>query len=965
LAVSIIEKYSLILPVDLRGAVSNSWQTYENRCSDLNIDPVEDDHVLAILVKVWCCSQFVTSWCIGHPDLFRELVLSGDLFSKDLRSCFLSTLKSRIERLQMESDVIAEIRQFRNRQLVRIAIRDIGGLADLSETMGDLTAIAEASLQVAHDYLFVQCCKGKGTPKLSGGQPQRMVILGMGKLGAWELNFSSDIDLIFAYPEDGVLPGQKETSYSEFFNWMGQKLIELIDRVTEDGFVFRVDMRLRPFGKSGPLVMSFDAMENYYQAHAREWERYAMIKARPIAGDMAAGKRLQSMFQPFVYRRYLDYGAFSRLRELKAKITRELRKSESYDDIKLGFGGIREIEFIGQAFQLIRGGRDRDLQERRILKVLEVLGKRSLLPNFVIERLTAAYEFLRIVENRLQQYADQQTHTLPSESEQQAILAFSLGFESWELFKIRLDTVRDHVHGVFEQVFESPQTTSHESMAEWIWATERYDQKLLEGLKSLGYRDPDKVMDLVKVCRNSYAIRQLPEKGADTLDTLMPMVLAAVGRMENAEDALNRMLSLIETVASRRIYLCLLVENPVALSQLVKLASASSWIMNYIARFPLLLDELLDPRTLLVPLAKKDLEKELSRRLEMIECDDLEQQMAELRHFKQAQVLKVAAADIMGAISLPEVSNYLTEIAQVVLSQSLLLVWRKLSTKYGVPRGGRMDEVSQFGIIGYGKLGGFELGYGSDLDLVFLYDIENMDSFTNGPKPIPCVQFFVRLGQRLINFLNTNIFAGVLYEIDMRLRPSGNSGLLVSPIEGYADYLANEAWVWEHQALVRARFVAGDSTLEKRFQQVRSGILCRQRTKDDLSREVTQMRRKMRQTLILRDKQSFDLKQGIGGIVDIEFIVQFCVLNNAIFREELIAFTDNLRLLEGLHSARILNQREVNTLTRAYRKYRDLSHRLALKNRKAAISKAELGDYPEQVRRIWDKLLVPQSTENQ
>ncbi len=953
-----IQEYFSNLPVNLRGMVSKLWRDYECQCSAFNINPIEDDRVLVILVKVWCCSQFVSTWCIRHPDLFQDLVLSGDLFSKNMRQYFLLTLKNRVATLESERDVIAELRRFRNRQMVRIAFRDIGALADLSDTLSDLSVLAEVSLQVAHDYLFSQYSERNGTPRLSDGRPQRMIVLGMGKLGAWELNFSSDIDLIFAYSEDGMLPDRKQTSYGEFFSWMGRKLIDFIERVTEDGFVFRVDMRLRPFGQSGPLVMSFDAMENYYQAHAREWERYAMIKVRPVAGDLDAGKRLQSMLQPFVYRRYLDYGAFSRLRELKVKITQELRKNGSVQNIKLGPGGIREIEFIGQAFQLIRGGRDRDLQERQILKVLEILGERALLPDYVIDRLTKAYIFLRIVENRLQQYADRQTHVLPTDCEQRSILAYSLGFASWELFKDRLDAVRDHVQGVFEQVFESPQKTRHRSTAEWVWSAERYDREPLEGIKLMGYSKPEKVLELVTTCRNSYAIRQLTEKGADTLDSLMPMVLAAAGRMENAEGALNRILNLIETVARREVYLNLLVENPVALSQLVKLASASSWIMSYIARFPLLLDELLDPRNLLVPLAKKDLEKELIRCLERIDPDDLEQQMAELRHFKQVQVLKVAAADIMDAIPLTVVSNYLSEIAEVILNQSLLLVWRMLAEKHGVPPGSRKDTISGFCIIGYGKLGGLELGYGSDLDLVFLYGIENRESSTNGPKPIPSGQFFVRLGQRLINFLNTNIFAGVLYEVDMRLRPSGNSGLLVSPIEAYADYLANQAWIWEHQALVRARFVAGDSTLAKRFQRIRVDILRQTRQSDFLRKEVVQMRRKMRDTLISRNSQLFNLKQGVGGIVDIEFIVQYCVLNNADTCEDLTRFTDNFRLLESLYAAGILSQIEASVLKQAYRKYRNSSHRLALKNSKATISKQELGDYPEQVRMIWDKLLA-------
>ena len=593
---SIIRNSLFSLPADMQRCVGDAWSDFCERSATLGLTIPSETFLLKSLCLVWGSSRFVMESCVREPSMLLSLIDSGDLHSDSVRSEYCQRLTQ--SGWHDEATLMSALRRFRTREMVRIAWRDIAGWADLDETLSDLSVLAEACLQVALDDLFERACEAKGPPLSSDGRPQKPVVLGMGKLGAWELNFSSDIDLIFAYPQEGVLSDRRNTSYGEFYTKLCRNLVKVIDTATEDGFVFRVDLRLRPFGDSGPLVMSFDAMESYYQSQAREWERYAMIKARPVAGDPVAGEQLQAMLRLFVYRRYLDYRAFGELRELKFQITQELQRKDRLNNIKLGPGGIREIEFIGQAFQLIRGGRDKALQERQIQKVLVTLGSESLLPAAVVERLIDAYRTLRRVENRLQEYADRQTHDLPEQSELRIKLAFSLGYEDWDAFEQSLNRVREQVQNVFEQVFASPQSERDHGEADVLWAGNAPDDESLAAADSLGYEHPGQVLQIISGFRNAYPIKKLTAKGSESLGMLMPLLLGAAGTSEDAEATLKRILDLIEAVASRSVYLSLLVENPLALSQLVKLATASSWIVAHIARFPLLLDELLDPRAL-------------------------------------------------------------------------------------------------------------------------------------------------------------------------------------------------------------------------------------------------------------------------------------------------------------------------------------------------------------------------------
>ncbi len=943
------------LPASIKTIVEPSFRHYCEQFDESALNFPDNPEFLASVIKVWGCSQFVATQCIRHPQMLNDLVLSSDLFAAKDQSYYCDSLSA--FSISSETELMLALRQFRRREMVRIAWRDLAAWAELEETLNELSWLAEVCVSQSLDYLYQDACSQYGTPVLSDGSPQQLVVLGMGKLGAWELNFSSDIDLIFAYVEDGVLANHKQTSYSQFFTKLAQRLVKVIDQNTADGFVFRVDTRLRPFGDSGPLVMSFDGMENYYLTQAREWERYAMIKARQIAGDFKAGNQLFKMLHQFVYRRYLDYGAFEELRSLKFKISESLKRQDNQDNIKLGAGGIREIEFIGQAFQLIRGGREPALRQWQILKVLDTLASLQLMDTEEVKQLQEGYCFLRLVENHLQQFQDQQTHDLPSDLAQQKILAYAMNYDDWQTFKTDLDAIRKQIQLIFEQVFTLSNDCSEQSKGLAIWVGESDQQIIIDNLTQLGFQAPTKIQQLIDGFRNSVAIGRLSSKGAEILNRLMPQLFEQVAKIDNPEPTLTRILTLFEQVSGRNVYLALLAEKPGALAQLIKLSSASDWICQYLGRHPILFDELLDSRTLYEPLSRQGLSAQLALQLQAVDVQDVEQLMIELREFKQINVLKVAATDIMDVIPIMVVSDYLTIIAEVLLEQIVQRTWRLLVEKHGAPSGTE-DQAQGFGVIGMGKLGGFELGYGSDLDMVFLYDCDDGNAMTSGAKPISCAQFYGRLGQRVMTLINTRMLSGILYEVDMRLRPNGNSGLLVSYIGVYQEYLKNQAWTWEHQALVRGRFIAGDTAIKQEFDQIREQILRLPRDREVLKTEVREMREKMRDNLVITDSAQFDLKQSIGGIADIEFIVQFMVLANAQHNQQLVQFTDTIRILESLQSQDLISEHDAQILKQAYCHYRDRGHRQTLQGEKVIVEAQDFIELSRQVQTIWQKIMV-------
>ncbi len=939
------------LPESLRDTPRTRWAALCERAESV---PQLPDSLLTELPRVFACSDFVATTCERHPDLLVDLA-AGDLHAKYSLDAYQARLAARLASVENETGLLRELRRFRRREMVRIVWRDIAGHAQLMDTTRDLSHLAEVCIEGALEKLYAWQCERYGTPRHADGSPMNLVVLGMGKLGAWELNVSSDIDLIFAFVEEGeVSHGGKTLTHGEFFTRLARSLINALDRQTEDGFVFRVDMRLRPFGDSGALVSSFAAMENYYQIHGREWERYALIKARVVAGDRPAGEQLMALLRPFVYRRYIDFGAFESLREMKALISREVKRKGLAHNVKLGAGGIREIEFIGQVFQLIRGGRDAKLTARKILKVLDYLGRAGYLPDYVVEELIAAYKFLRTTEHRLQEYQDRQTHLLPEDDTGRLRLAFGMDFPDWPAFEAELDRHRRRVQHHFEQVFEAPQTegeTTDDLASLWLGALEEGEAVAL--LERTGYRQAADLYRRLTELRQSRLYHNLSTPGRARLDRLMPLLLGAAAQAEDPDLAVTRLLELVVHIARRSVYLALLVENPLALSQLVRLCAASAWIAGHVQKYPLLLDELLDPRTLYAPPDRPELAAELARRLAGIDPADEEARLDALRQFKHVNVLRVAAADIVGALPLMKVSDHLTWIAEVVLAEALEMAWAHLAGRHGTPPG----EDKGFAVIGYGKLGGYELGYGSDLDLVFLHGGEDPNVETTGPAPLALPVFYARLGQRLIHVLTAYTSAGLLYEVDMRLRPDGASGMLVSSLSAFRAYQEDKAWLWEHQALVRARPVAGDPAIREGFEAIRREILGRPRDPAEVRREIRDMRQRMRKALDKSDARHFDLKQGAGGMVDIEFLVQYGVLAHAHAHPELLEWTDNVRLLENLGKTGVFAPEEAERLAAAYRALRDAAHELALQEEPALVPADRFAEERQTVTAIWRRIM--------
>jgi glutamate-ammonia-ligase adenylyltransferase len=951
------------LPGELRDALAESWDAFAAAASEAQFPLPRDPAFIASMLRVWACSEFVETACVNEPALLYDLLGKGDLLADYRPDEYACKLARRMDSVGDETELMNVLRQFRLREMVRIAWRDLAGWGGLDEVLRDLSDLADACVAGALERINQWALEplGRSGSKLTPS----LVVLGMGKLGARELNFSSDIDLIFAYPDGNGKWPVRAGSAEEFYQQIGQRLIHVLNSTTEDGFVYRVDMRLRPYGDSGPLVANFDALADYYQLQGREWERYAMIKARPVAGPSPAATRLMQLLKPFVYRRYLDFGAFDSLRNLKEQIVREVERKGMQDNIKLGPGGIREIEFIVQAFQLVRGGRQEILQQRGVLDVLDALAVLGYLPAHVTLQLAEAYVFLRRVENRLQAYADQQVHELPDDDAGRARLAYAMGFEEWDSFAEQLGEYRRLVQEHFEQVFAEPATRTRAADRgvpgdlDAVWHDHLDTAEAIGALKDAGYQEADETLAWLKGFRRGPVTRFLGDVGRQRLGQLMPVLLGAAGSQSQPLLTLKRAGELLEAVAGRTAYLSLLVESPIALTQLVQLCSASAWVASQLAQYPILLDELLDPRTLYNPLDKAGLQGVLELRLEGIAPDDLEQQMDRLRQFRQAAMLHVAATDIVSEMPVTAVGDHLTEIAEVVLDMVLQLAWNHLVKRHGEPcyllRG--KQRKAGFGVLGYGKLGGRELGYGSDLDLVFLHDSVGNEQHTTGPQVLDNHEFFTRLSQRIIHIMNTFTPAGILYEVDTRLRPDGASGLLVSSLDAFADYQRRSAWTWESQALVRARLIAGDSEIGRYFERVRSGVLARPRKAGKLTKEVCEMRQKMRAELDRTNTDRFDLKQGRGGIVDIEFMVQWGVLLWANKHSELLRYTDNLNLLNAFARAGVMAADEVQGLTAAYCDMRTRINQLALQEESPVVDQDEFASQRETVAGIWDKYL--------
>ena len=947
------------LPTPLAEAAETAWQWVleqpgQAAVGELQAALAHCEASRAQLPRILACSPFIADILRRNPEPLTELLGSGRL-QRSSRPDELRELLA--EALSAEgADLHRELRRFRQREMLRVVWRDFSRTADTRETMADMSALADACIGLACERLQTELEGRFGVPRgRSSGEHQRLIVLAMGKLGAGELNVSSDIDLIFTYPEAGETDGERRSlSNAEFFTKLGQALIAALDQMTVDGFVFRVDMRLRPYGESGALALNFSAMEQYYQDQGRDWERYAMIKARPVTGDPRRAAELMAMLRPFVFRRYVDFGVIESLRGMKQMINSEVRRRGLQADVKLGHGGIREIEFVAQCIQLIRGGRDLGLQQRELLSILAECESLGVLPAEVLAELREAYLFLRDCEHAIQGYRDQQSQALPGDELHQLAMAEVMGFADWPAFTAALAAHRERAALHFRELIAEPDEEANgngEELPPW-------DENLEAAtLTELGYRQAPESLAAIQALRESTRLASVQPEGRARLEQFMPRLLLACCEADDPDRALQRILPLVSAVLRRSAYLVLLLENPQALAELVLLCGASPWIAEQLARHPVLLDELLDRASLYTAPDRGLLASDLQQQVARLQPGDLESQMDALRYFKASQILRVAASELVGRLSLMKVSDKLTWIAEVILDQVVAVAWADLTARYGKPQ--RDGDGYGFCIFGYGKLGGIELSYSSDLDLVFLYDADPQ-GVTDGERSIDNARFYLRLGQRVIHILETRMALGQLYEVDMRLRPDGESGLLASSLKGFRNYQESSAWTWEHQALVRARLVAGDRTVGEQAEAIRHAVLATARDEAELAAEVVAMRRRMREQLgsCAGEADKFDLKQDAGGIVDIEFMVQYAVLAWSHRVPELTRWSDNIRILETLAREGLFEQRDADALVEAYLAYRSAAHQLALQQQPGCISTEEYAVHRSAVTAAWQQLFA-------
>jgi len=930
------------------------WQRLEEVWSEglLQLTPSQQQELKTVLGL----SDYVATQLSRHPEWIRSL------FASDLqqieRQSFDTELHAKLASATSEDMAKAVLRRFRNYQMVRLAWRDFLDYASLEESLLDLSALAEALVICARDWLYKEMCTQYGTPMDKAGTPQPLLILGMGKLGGRELNFSSDIDLIFTFPEHGeTVGGRRSLDNQQFFIRMGQRLVNLLDQISVDGFVFRVDMRLRPYGESGPLVVSFSGLEDYYQEQGRDWERYAMVKARALGPWTHFSDELHSMLRPFVYRRYIDFSAIESLRKMKQLIAQEVRRRQLTDNIKLGAGGIREVEFVVQSFQLIRGGREPALRQQSLFGAMDTLYSLGQFEYMAVDELKHSYLLLRRVENLLQAIDDKQTQTLPNNPLDWARLCYVLDMANETDLRTHIEAAMAKIHRHFKATVGGEE--GEEKAEHWtaqLWNVQQ-DDHAIALLAEQNIEDPQ-LWPLLSRWRETVTKRSIGPRGRETLDKLMPRLLEELLNQPSPSAAFEPVSKVLEQILTRTTYLELLCENPGARQQLVSLCCASPWIAAQLAKFPMLLDELIDPAHLYDTTSLDDYPSELRQYLLRVPEDDMEQQMEALRQFKLSQQLKIAAADVTGVLPVMQVSDHLTFLAEAIIEQVVMQAWQQIAQRHGVPAYLEGNDTG-FAVIGYGKLGGIELGYGSDLDLVFLYEAHASmaNSLTNGDRPIEVGHFYLKLAQRILHLFSTRTTSGELYEVDMRLRPSGASGLMVSEITRFGEYQADEAWTWEHQALVRSRFVFGDNSLAVKFSRIRASVLEKPRDKDELKKAVREMRQKMRDHLLKASEGIFDLKQSPGGIADIEFIAQYLVLANAHEYPELSIWSDNVRIFGVLAELELLPIMSAQHLTQSYCWLRDENHRLTLQQKSGQLPYIEVAEHAERVLSIYRTVL--------
>jgi glutamate-ammonia-ligase adenylyltransferase len=852
------------------------------------------------LIKKTTLSRYAQRSLAAHPEMRAEIDAGAPFAREEIERALCEGGEDD------EAAIKRRLRRLRQRVLLRVMARDLAGAADLAEVCGTMSDLADFSIRCALAWAGRQLSAAHGAPLDASGASTDLVVVAMGKLGGGELNVSSDVDLVFLYPEEGETEGARRITNHEYFDRVGRKTIALLSDVTADGFAFRVDMRLRPYGESGPLVASFEALEAYFVSQGREWERYAWIKARAITG--ARHDELDAIVRPFVYRKYLDFGALAAMRRLHAEVRRDVARRELAEHVKLGPGGIREIEFIAQALQLVRGGREPALAIRPTLEVLARLAERRMLPEEAARELAAAYVFLRQIEHRLQYLDDAQTHALPSDAEDRARIAVMAGFETWEAFTARLKQIRAQVTRHFENVFAE------------------------SGLENDSGAWP--AHPRAAALRASQRYAMLSEESKQRVDQLVPALARAAAATADPDATLARGLDLIEAIGRRAAYLALLAEHPQALERVTRMIGASSWAAEFVTHHPLLLDELLDDRLLYAPPEWPAFEARLRSLLAHVEAD-AERQMNLIREQHQGQVFRLLAQDLAGLLTVERLADHLSDLADRVLGVALDCAWQQVRTRH--------RDVPRFAVIAYGKLGGKELGYASDLDIIFLFDDDDERA----------AEIYLRLAQRLNNWLTLRTSSGTLFDTDLRLRPSGEKGLLVSPLEAFERYEEESAWVWEHQALTRARFCAGDAAIGTAFEAIRVRILARRRDPAPLAKEVLAMREKMHAAHPNRSGL-FDAKHDRGGMIDIEFVVQFLVLAHAHRHPALTANLGNIALLKVSADLGLIPSALAERCRNAYREFRRVQHALRLNGAQyARVAREQVAAHVQAVRELW------------
>jgi glutamate-ammonia-ligase adenylyltransferase len=938
------------VPEVLRDSVERWWERASAQPDFTHRYRALSDVYRAQLPFVVAASEFVAQALIQDPAAFA---LRGENADYEVQ----------VGAAQSVEQALFLLREWRRREMVRIAWRDIAGTAGVAETLQSVSDLADATIRAAVASAQLHLRPIFGEPQRLNPAQSPFVVLAMGKLGGRELNFSSDIDLIFLSTEAGETAGPRVVDNEEYFNRLGREVIRLLDARNADGFVFRVDMRLRPYGDSGPLVVSLASLEDYLQQHGRDWERYAWIKARAVVGADAYTSAYEEFVRPFVYRRYLDFGVFESLRNMKALIVREVDRRDLEHHLKLGKGGIREIEFIVQSMQLVRGGSDRRLQNAALLRVLPLLAGSKLISGDDVAELTAAYLQLRKAENALQMMRDQQTHALPEDTLDRARLAMMMGFKDWDETFAALSATLDKVAAQFDALlFGTPDAQRRYDDIGVAWL-DSDDANIEEELANSGFPRAEiaAVAAILESYRQAANYRRLDEAGHRRLYFILARVLKAAAAHASPATVVQRVLRVLEAIGSRASYLALLKEQPAALDRLIEVCAISGFLSRQIAEFPLLLDELIDAKAFDELPTRAGFTMELAARTERLSPDDPERQVEALRQFQKVAVFTVALADLTGRLPLMRVSDRLTDIAELIVACCMDLAWQQMTQVYGRPYCGE-DAASlrpvAVAVAGYGKLGGLELGYASDLDLVFLHDSAGSIQLTDGDKPLDNGIFFLRLGQRIVHLLTMHSAAGRLYEVDMRLRPNGKGGFLMTGIDAFERYQLSDAWTWEHQALLRARAVAGDARLCAAFEAVRRRTLSSAVRRETLRNDVLEMRLRMRKELSRSGPTEFDIKQDAGGIGDIEFLVQYWVLAGARDHPELLTFTDNIRQLEGLATVGVIDEATALWLKETYINYRTVLHHLSLEGDGERIVAGEpYRQTRDRLRAIWHATL--------